>query len=141
MDNERYEQKLDAILARDDRYARDAYLFVADAVTYTSRNMRQQAEDGRETHHITGRQLLDGIREYALEQFGPLALDVLADWGIAATEDIGNIVFAMVGEGLLGASEEDSPRDFADVYDLRETLLRPFAAPAEPDPAERPKIA
>ena len=136
MTNEEYDQRVEEILSADRRFARAAYSFVADAVSHTTKALREKGGEG--PRHISGQQLLEGIREYALAQFGPLALDVLTDWGVCRTEDFGAIVFAMVGKKLLGASEEDSPADFADSYDFREAFLRPFLAPEGPVPPLAP---
>ncbi|OPZ27788.1 MAG: hypothetical protein BWZ02_01522 [Lentisphaerae bacterium ADurb.BinA184] len=130
MSNEAFRRKVAELVAADPRFAKAAYFFVADAVTFTTKKVRDTSPEAGK--HISGRQLLDGIREYALEQFGPLALDVLDDWGVRRTEDFGAIVFKMVENQLLGASEDDSPADFVNVYDFREAFIRPFAPTAGP---------
>lgn len=122
MKPEEQQQRLDAIIAEDPRFKRDAYLFISESVAYAMAKMREQGE----VRHIEGQELLEEIREYALERFGPLALDVLQDWGIYSCEDIGDIVFHMVESHLLGASENDSPDDFKNGYDFREAFLQPF---------------
>jgi uncharacterized repeat protein (TIGR04138 family) len=132
MKEQQYHQKLAAICEKDSRYAVDAYLFVADAVAYTTKQLTA-AESGR-GRHISGQELLEGIRQYALQQFGPLSLDVLQDWGVKTTADFGNIVFTMVENGLLGASDNDSPDDFRDGYDFRKVFLQPFIAPEHEEP-------
>ena len=130
MSNEAFRRKVAELVAADPRFSKKAYYFVADAVTYTAKKIRENnPELGK---HISGRQLLEGIREYALDQFGPLALDVLNDWGVRQTEDFGSLVFKMVENQLLGASEEDSPADFVNVYDFREAFLKPFTPPTAP---------
>jgi uncharacterized repeat protein (TIGR04138 family) len=127
MRRDEFAAKVDELVEEDSRYAAAAYHFVADAVSYTARKIREtQRDSGR---HISGQELLEGIREFALGQFGPLALDVLTDWGVRKTEDFGAIVFRMVGKGLLGSSEQDSHLDFAKGYDFREAFLKPFMPP------------
>lgn len=111
------------ILAENDRYAFDAYLFVQEAVSFTMR--KQDAEEGA-PRHISGHQLLEGARDVALDLYGPLAGDVWRHWGITKTEDIGHIVFAMVEHRLLGASESDSLSDFDDVFDFDQAFLAPY---------------
>ena len=131
MDKEEYEQRLKALSQTRGGYPVAAYRFVTKAVAFTVQHRREeQSEGGR---HISGQELLEGIRQFALEQFGPLALDVFADWGITKTEHFGEIVFSLVQHNLLGASEEDSIEDFADGYDFRQVFLRPFAAPPAAD--------
>lgn len=113
------------ILREDSRYTADAYAFVRAGLDYTVRQLD-------EPRHVGGRELLDGIRDFALKEFGPMALTVLAGWGISRTEDIGEIVFNLVENGLLGKTEEDSRADFSNGYDFREVFRRPFEPGAPP---------
>jgi uncharacterized repeat protein (TIGR04138 family) len=131
MDKEQYEKQLEALSRQPGGYPVAAYRFVTKAVAFTAQQRR--AEQSEASRHISGQELLEGIRHYALDQFGPLALDVFADWGITETEHFGEIVFTLVRHNLLGASEEDSIEDFADGYDFRQVFLRPFAAPPAAD--------
>lgn len=101
------------------RYRPQAYLFVLAALHVTVGRLP-------EPRHITGRELLEGIRLYGLDQFGPLTAQVLAHWGVHTTEDFGEIVFHLVEAKLLGKTEEDSLEDFKGVYD--------FAAAFAPEP-------
>ena len=103
--------RLDEILLSDSRYKLEAYVFVINALEYTmSRLMRQG--------HVTGPELLDGIRQLAKREFGPMARSVFENWGITGTADFGEIVFTLIGAGLFGKTDEDSIADFADVYDF-----------------------
>jgi uncharacterized repeat protein (TIGR04138 family) len=104
-------------------YRADAYYFIADSVSHT---VEQAKRSGGETRHVSGEELLDGFRELALQRFGALALDVLADWGIHRSEDVGVLVFRMVEHGLLGATPDDRLEDFADGFDFRTAFLGPF---------------
>ena len=113
------DELLDAILAGDPRYARDAYVFVSEALGYT---VQRAARSG----HVSGRELCEGLSEFALRQFGRLARTVLESWGIRSSEDIGEIVFNMVEVGLLRKTEEDSREDFAGVLDFDEAFDRGF---------------
>jgi len=81
---------------------------------------------GDAPRHVTGKELLEGIREYALKQFGPLAMFVLNEWGIHRTEDFGEIVFNMVDAGLLLKTKDDKKEDFANGYDFEEVFKKPF---------------
>lgn len=127
MRRDEFAGKIAEMVKEDSRYRAAAYHFVADAVSYTAQKMRETHPDsGR---HISGQELLEGIREFAIARFGPLTLDVLVDWGIRKTDDFGAIVFRMVDKGLLGSSDQDSHHDFADGYDFREVFLKPFITP------------
>lgn len=126
-----YKQRIERIVARDPRYRFEAYEFVGQAVAYTAKKIKETAPDaGR---HISGQQLLDGFRELATQQFGCLAFDVLTDWGLTVTDDVGTIVFNLVHDGLLGASDQDSPQDFASLYTFDEAFCQPFRV----DPVHR----
>ena len=106
-----FEEVLEQILARDTRYQRDAYFFVRDALDVAQRKFAP-ASGGKTSRnrpaHVSGQQLLEGIRAHALEQFGPLTLMVLEEWGVRRCEDFGEIVFNMVESSLLGKTENDT---------------------------------
>ncbi len=104
-------QVIEEICARDNRYKPDAYEFVMQALHFTQHKFNKET-------HVTGRELLEGIREFVIEQYGPMAKTVLAHWGITRTLDFGNIVFNMVDKKLLSKTDEDSIEDFKDVYDF-----------------------
>lgn len=120
------EEILKTVLARDRRYAPEAYAVVRDGLEYTVRKLDRP-------RHVSGQELLEGLREFALGQFGPMAKSVLNRWGIRSTEDVGEIVFNLVDAGLLGKTETDSRADFAGGYDFDEAFSRPFrpAAPGD----------
>lgn len=113
------EEVLKNILVRDSRYTAEAYVFVRAGLDYTVRRLEKP-------RHVSGRELLEGIREFALAEFGPMTKTVLNRWGIQRTEDIGEIVFNMVEAGLLGKTEQDSRSDFSNGYDFAEVFRKPF---------------
>jgi len=110
---------LNRILREDGRYRIEAYGFVLAALSYTLNLLEEK-------RHITGREFLSGISRYAKELFGPLAADVLRNWGIKETVDFGNIVFTLVENGLMGRTEQDSVEDFTDVFDFDEELAENY---------------
>ena len=85
--------------------------------------------------HVAGPELLDGVRNYALKEFGPMVVTVFSYWGIRASEDIGHMVFNLIDAGIFGKTEEDSLEDFKDVYDFQDAFVKPFA-PAKPVPVK-----
>ena len=105
------------------RYRRDAYLFVRDALDFTQ---KAAARERREGLHVTGQELLAGVRDYALAQFGPMAITVLDDWGITRCEDFGEIVFNVVEAGLFPKTDKDSREDFQNGYNFEEAFRKPF---------------
>ncbi|NQT93736.1 MAG: hypothetical protein HQ559_13330 [Lentisphaerae bacterium] len=88
--------------------------------------------------HVSGAELLDGLRVYALQEFGPMAVTVLNAWGIRATDDIGDIVFQLVESGVLGKTDEDRRDDFAGVYDFDEAFTKPFLPTPQQGRAKEP---
>ncbi|HEX5221654.1 MAG TPA: Minf_1886 family protein [Verrucomicrobiae bacterium] len=119
-----FESTLALILAKDSRYHRDAYLFVKDALDHTQKIVVKESRE--QLRHVTGQELLEGIRSYALNQFGPMAEMVFAEWGVNRCEDFGEIVFNMVEIGLLGKTEEDSREDFQNGYSFHDAFRKPF---------------
>ena len=132
-----YDEVLEAIVAGDSRFHRNAYHFVREGLDYTQRTISER-EDGA-VRHISGQELLGGIRAHALDQYGPMALTVLGEWGVTSCEDFGAIVFNMVEHELLAKTEEDSADDFTGGYDFAEAFREPFLPPKPetPSAAER----
>ena len=100
------------IYLKDSRYKPDAYEFVLQGLEFTRKKLKK-------TSHLTGAELARGLRDYAINQYGPLALSVLAYWGVNQTIDFGNIVFNMVEMKLLSKTKEDNLLDFSRVYDFK----------------------
>jgi uncharacterized repeat protein (TIGR04138 family) len=119
-----FEEGLAQILAKDSRYHADAYLFLREALDYTQKAIVKQNKG--QMRHISGQELLGGIREYALAQFGPMAITVLEEWGIKRCEDFGEIVFNMVKACVLAKTEKDSREDFTGGYDFVTAFRNPF---------------
>ena len=119
-----FEEAFVKIRAKDPRYHRDAYLFVREALDYTQKTIGKDPR-GR-IRHVTGQELLGGIREYALQQFGPMTKTVLEEWGIRCSQDFGEIVFNMVEVEWLAKTDKDSRADFAKGYDFDEAFRNPF---------------
>jgi uncharacterized repeat protein (TIGR04138 family) len=128
-----FAEALDSIVGTDPRYQRDAYAFLRDALDFTTK--QQKKVKGVSVRHVTGPELLDGVRHYALKEFGPMVMTVFENWGIHSCEDIGNMVFNLIGAGIFGKTEEDSIEDFKNVYDFGEVFVKPFA-PAKPATAK-----
>jgi len=118
-------ESVDEILSKDGRYDRDAYYFVREGLDYTLKMLKKNGE--RQTpRHVSGQELLEGLRRYALHQFGPMAKTVLAYWGVRQCDDFGEIVFNMVEKGILGKTEQDSREDFKSGYDFDEVFVKPY---------------
>jgi uncharacterized repeat protein (TIGR04138 family) len=130
-----FEQTLERIVRRDSRYHREAYLFLREALDHTQKVI---TKGGKEPlRHVSGQELLAGIRDFALEQFGPMTLTVFHEWGLRKCEDFGELVFNMVDANLLSKTAEDSRADFAGGYDFEEAFQAPFL-PTLPSRAPKP---
>ncbi|MGI8432695.1 MAG: Minf_1886 family protein [Chthoniobacterales bacterium] len=127
-----FAEALDSIVAGDDRYQRDAYVFLRDALDYTTK--QQKKARGAAVRHVAGPELLEGVRLYALKEFGPMALTVFSYWGINRCEDIGHMVFNLIGAGIFGKTEQDSLDDFKSVYTFEDAFVKPYL----PQPATAP---
>jgi uncharacterized repeat protein (TIGR04138 family) len=130
-------EKLDHILHQDSRFDREAYLFLRDALDHTVK-LRKKTKEGLD-HHVTGQQLLEGVRLYALKQFGPMVLTVFSYWGVRRGEDFGEMVYHFIGEGIFGKTENDSIDDFKGGYDFQEAFVAPYLP--EKSAADRPAVA
>jgi len=121
-----------ALCAKDERYRPEAYYFVLDALDFTARMLDKAAKQGPE-RHVTGKELVEGVRVFALQEFGPMALTVLNRWGIRRCEDFGEIVFNLVGKGVLGKTDRDRKEDFAGGYDFEQAFRHPSRAGSRAD--------
>ena len=102
-----------------------AYYFVRQGLDYTLRKLKT-GEHQRENNHVSGGELLDGMREFAIEQYGPMAKTLLDTWNITTCDDFGKIVFLLVDYGVLGKTENDSPEDFSGGFDFEDAFVKPF---------------
>ena len=126
-----FEEAVAQILKEDPRYAPEAYPFIREALNFATQSLKKPSEGpGR---HVTAAELLEGIRQYALKEYGPMAMTVLNAWGIRQCADFGQIVFNLVNKEFLGKTDEDSVRDFDRGYDF-ETAFR---APFEPEQKQK----
>lgn len=126
-----FHPKLAQLVERDPRYAYEAYEFVFTALAHTQLMLgrvppREAEGETGPQHHVSGAQLLDGVRDLALREFGLMARTVLRLWGINHTADFGEIVFNLVEAQLMSKTDEDCRADFHDLYDLDEALLRNY---------------
>ena len=112
-----YDEVLDLILAKDDRYPREAYHFVREGLDYTQHKMTRMS-GAKEPRHVSGQELSDGMRQFALETYGPMAKLLLNEWGIHGTTDFGEIVFNLVNDNLMSKTDDDRIEDFTDVFEF-----------------------
>jgi uncharacterized repeat protein (TIGR04138 family) len=126
--------KLEELVRRDPRYAYEAYAFVFAALAHTQRLMGRADEPAAgEERHVSGPQLLEGVRDLALREFGLMARTVFKLWGINRTADFGEIVFNLVEANLMSKTDQDDRLDFQDVYDLDKALTEGYRIELSPD--------
>lgn len=122
-----FNDTLERILQEDPRYDREAYYFVREGLDFT---VKMLGKTGNATNrHVTGQELLEGLRRFALDQFGPMAKTVLTHWGIRECGDFGDIVFNMVDKGILGKTEQDRREDFKAGFDFDDAFVKPYRPP------------
>jgi uncharacterized repeat protein (TIGR04138 family) len=119
-----FAEVVEQICEKDLRFSTDAYHFVQEGLNHTLKTLKR---GGQHTHrHVSGQELLHGLREFALREYGPMSKAVLNEWGIRTTDDIGQIVFNLVNASVLGKNDTDSPSDFKNVFTFDDAFVKPF---------------
>lgn len=119
-----FQEVVERLVAENPSYNAQVYYFLREALDFTIKLFEKPTEGP--ARHVSGSELLDGIRKYALQEFGPLTMTVLNHWGIVRCEDFGEIVFLMVEKGVLGKTDEDRKEDFTGGYDFDTAFRKPF---------------
>ncbi len=118
---------VDLICREDGRYDKKAYLFVRQGLDSTVKNLKKHDPARvQRSPHVSGRELLEGLRTYALDQYGPLTKTVFDSWGVRRCADFGEIVFNLIEYNVFSKTENDRREDFADLYDFNEAFVKPF---------------
>jgi len=117
-------RKITYLAEKDGRYHKESFIFILAAIEYTLSRLSER-------RHLTGQEFSKGIAEYAREQYGYLAPTVLAYWGITSTRDYGEIVYLLIGIGLMSKTEEDTIDDFYDVYEFDKEFEWPNTKPSD----------
>ena len=131
MNDQSFEDTVARICDKDSRYDIEAYYFIREGLNSAA----EKYKDGDNRRHVTGQELCEAIREYALDEFGPAAYLVLTEWGFSKTDDFGEIVYRLINEGVFGKEPKDSKDDFKDVYSFHDAFKVPYA----PEPDSTPK--
>jgi uncharacterized repeat protein (TIGR04138 family) len=122
-----FAEVVDLICKEDTRYDKAAYFFVRQGLDHTvSALKKNDPSRAQRSQHVAGRELLEGLRVHALEQFGPLAKTVLESWGVSRCSDFGEIVFNLIEYNIFSKTENDRREDFANIYDFDEAFVKPF---------------
>lgn len=123
------QRAMERLLRRDTRYKIEAYVFVRDALAYAHRTLSiQEAEAAEEedARHLSGQQLCEACRLFALDQYGYLARIVLASWGLKSTSDFGEVVYNLIEIKHMRKSETDRREDFDNVYSFEDAFEPKF---------------
>ncbi len=115
---------LQQLIGKDPRYPVDAYLFVREALAFAAdsaelvaeESTEEQIEQNRRERHLSGQELCEAIRQYAIKQYGYMAKVVLNGWGVRETSDFGDIVYNMIDVGIMKKSSRDQRSHFNNVY-------------------------
>jgi uncharacterized repeat protein (TIGR04138 family) len=122
------------LCAKDKRYHPAAYFFIVEALDFTVRSLDRASREGAE-RHVAARELVEGIRTYALQQFGAMSLTVLSTWGLRKTDDFGEIVYSLIAVEKLRKTDTDRKEDFSGGYDFDEAFAKPFRPRGAKKPA------
>ncbi len=112
-------ETIEQILEKDKRYKLQAYSFVLEALDF-GRVLANKPK------HITGKELLEGLKNLAIKEFGVMALNVLESWGIKTTDDVGEIVFNLIDAKLLSKIDEDKKEDFHNVFNFYQVFVKEY---------------
>jgi uncharacterized repeat protein (TIGR04138 family) len=119
-----FAEVVEQICDKDSRFTTDAYHFVQEGLNHTLKSLKRGSQQAH--RHVSGQELLQGLREFALKEYGPMSKAVLNEWGISTTDDFGQVVFNLVNSGVLGKNETDSPSDFKNVFTFDDAFVKPF---------------
>ncbi len=118
-----FELAVETIVARHPEYAAAAYNFVHEALMATT---QQLCKDGR-VRHLSADELYFGCCMHAIKTYGPLADEVLHEWGINDSSDIGSIVYYLIEVGIFGKQKDDAREQFDHLPCMQDLLNRPFS--------------
>lgn len=127
MQDPEFSEVVALIRKEDPRFDRKAYDFVRHGLDHTVKELKKRdAARAAKATHVTGPELLDGLRIYALDQYGPLAKTVLNAWGVKRCPDFGDIVFNLIEYDVFSKTENDRREDFSDLYSFEDAFVKPF---------------
>jgi uncharacterized repeat protein (TIGR04138 family) len=130
-------KSLEQIVEEVGLYPIEAYEFLHNGLAYTVQKVHGELKDPKavekkkKSYHVTGRDLSEGLREFALLRWGMLARTVLRRWGITKTEDFGRIVFALVENGHMSKTDDDTIEDFKNVFDFATAFDEGYRIPSK----------
>jgi uncharacterized repeat protein (TIGR04138 family) len=119
-----FDEVVEEIVRNDSRFDRGAYEFVKEALEFSIKQKKRAPLDSNS--HVTAAELLDGFRQYALKEFGPMAMTVFEHWRVRSSQDVGDLVYHLIHAGIFGKTDTDFPEDFHQGFDFYEAFEAPF---------------
>ena len=119
-----FEHAIENIRRRDPRFDPQAYLFLKDALDFTLKRVAES--NGGRARHVSGAELVEGFRDLALQEFGPMSSTLMHEWGLAETRHVGEMVFHLIDEQMFGKQDSDRIEDFEDLFDFRQAFEGPY---------------
>src|SRR5690349_19648804 len=123
-------KSIEQIVDDGDYFSADAYRFVEEGLSFTVQRIHRERTPAQ-GRHISGQQLCEGLRDYAIGRWGMMARTVLKRWGVTSTMDFGRIVYILIENGRLAKTEQDSIEDFRNVFDFATTLESSYRIPSK----------
>jgi len=124
MQKEQFDEAINRIISRDQRFDREAFLFLKEALDFTVQDVSVKSPEN--SKHVSATQLLHGFRDLALKEFGPMAATLFSEWGIHRCADIGDMVFMLIQEGIFGKQDNDRQEDFVEIFTFENAFVAPF---------------
>jgi uncharacterized repeat protein (TIGR04138 family) len=128
-----FNEVVEEIIQREPRFDKEAYLFLKEALELTIKQKKRGKTEA--TSHVDAAELLDGFRQLALKEFGPMVITVLEYWGIKDSQDVGRMVFELISAGVFGKTESDTLEDFNHALNFQSAFVAPFG-PTHSKPVE-----
>lgn len=113
------EKSLEEIVDELGLFPLEAFVFLHEGIAYAVHSVHGKRKSPEQNMHVTGQQLCESLRDYAIAKYGMMAGLVLRSWGVRVTFDFGRMVYAMIEAGHFSKTETDSLDDFRDVYDFK----------------------
>jgi uncharacterized repeat protein (TIGR04138 family) len=122
-------KSLQQVVADVGMYPAEAYDFIQQGLSFTVQKIHGEVKQPEACRHVSGQQLCEGMREYALVRWGLLARSVLSRWNVTCTLDFGRMVFALIEAGHMQKTDNDTLEDFRGVYDFRTAFESGYQIP------------
>lgn len=122
-----FDEVVSLICKEDPRYDRRAYQFVRQGLDHTVKEIKKaDPKRAKSSLHVTGPELLNGLRGFAIDQYGPMARTVLENWGVRSCSGFGDLVYNLIEYNVFSKTENDRREDFSEIYTFEEAFDRPF---------------